>query len=42
MLDWQLPVNQQLEFVLRLKNEQAFAGNEANDSSVALMWNLKL
>jgi len=41
-LDWQLPVNQQLEFVLRLKNEQAFAGNEANDSSVALMWNLKL
>lgn len=41
-LDWQAELNRQLTFIIRLKNEQAFAGNRANDTSLALMWNLKL
>lgn len=40
--DWKMPLSRPLTLLFRIKNEQALAGNRANDTSLALIWNLKL
>lgn len=41
-VDWQKKINPDFNFVLRVRSDKAFSGNQKNHNSVALMWKLRL